>query len=96
MFTENILLDLDWGTGGLLIGKNSASLLLLRQWRLIRLCLDEISIHRVFVMPSSDSSLSLFVNGVMYFKLKKINMVESIKSGIRQRVRKYNNEHNNE
>lgn len=50
VYRENILLTLIGALAGLLIGKICTALLL-RQWRLIRLCLDEISIHQVSCMP---------------------------------------------
>ena len=80
VYRENILLTIIGAVMGLLIGK------LLHRFIIETVEIDSVMFGRN-IDPSSflyafllTVAFSIFVNGVMYFKLKKINMVESLKS----------------
>ena len=80
VYRENILLTLIGALAGLLIGK------ILHRFIIETVEIDSVMFGRNIDPPSFlyafllTVAFSLFVNGVMYFKLKKINMVESLKS----------------
>ena len=80
VYRENILLTLIGSLAGLLIGK------ILHRFIVETVEIDSVMFGRNIDPPSFlyafllTVAFSLFVNGVMYFKLKKINMVESLKS----------------
>ena len=80
VYRENILLTLIGALAGLLIGK------ILHRFIVETVEIDSVMFGRNIDPPSFLYAFlltvvfSLFVNGVMYFKLKKINMVESLKS----------------
>ena len=80
VYRENILLTLIGALAGLLIGK------ILHRFIVETVEIDSVMFGRNIDPPSFlyafllTVAFSLFVNGVMYFKLKKINMVESLKS----------------
>ena len=80
VYRENILLTLIGSVFGMLLGK------ILHRFIIVTVEIDSdmfgrnintISFVYAFLLTVV---FSLFVNGVMYFKLKKINMVESLKS----------------
>lgn len=80
VYRENILLTLIGALAGLVIGK------ILHRFIVETVEIDSVMFGRN-IDPTSflyafllTVAFSLFVNGVMYFKLKKINMVESLKS----------------
>ena len=80
VYRENILLTLIGALAGMGLGR------LLLQFIIVTVEVDEIMFGRVIHFPSYLYSLlftlgfSMFVNWVMYFKLKRIDMVESLKS----------------
>lgn len=80
VYRENILLTLIGALAGMGLGR------LLLQFVIVTVEVDEIMFGRVIHFPSYMYSFlftlgfSMFVNWVMYFKLKRINMVESLKS----------------
>ena len=80
VYRENILLTLIGALAGLLIGK------ILHRFIVETVEIDSVMFGRNINTISFVYAFlltvvfSLFVNGVMYFKLKKINMVESLKS----------------
>lgn len=80
VYRENILLTLIGSVMGLLIGK------ILHRFIIETVEIDSVMFGRNIDPPSFlyafllTVAFSLFVNGVMYFKLKKIDMVESLKS----------------
>ena len=80
VYRENILLTLIGALAGLVIGK------ILHRFIVETVEIDSVMFGRNIDPPSFlyafllTVAFSLFVNGVMYFKLKKINMVESLKS----------------
>ena len=75
VYRENILLTLIGSVFGMLLGK------ILHRFIIVTVMfgrnINTISFVYAFLLTVV---FSLFVNGVMYFKLKKINMVESLKS----------------
>lgn len=80
VYRENILLTLIGSVFGMLLGK------ILHRFIIVTVEIDSVMFGRnintisfVYAFLLTDV-FSLFVNGVMYFKLKKINMVESLKS----------------
>lgn len=80
VYRENILLTLIGSVFGMLLGK------ILHRFIIVTVEIDSVMFGRnintiSFVYAFLLTVIfSLFVNGVMYFKLKKINMVESLKS----------------
>ena len=80
VYRENILLTLIGSVFGMLLGK------ILHRFIIVTVEIDSVMFGRnintiSFVYPFLLTVVfSLFVNWVMYFKLKKINMVESLKS----------------
>lgn len=80
VYRENILLTLIGSVFGMLLGK------ILHRFIIVTVEIDSVMFGRNINMISFVYAFlltvvfSLFVNGVMYFKLKKINMVESLKS----------------
>lgn len=80
VYRENILLTLIGSLVGMGLGR------LLLQFVIVTVEVDEIMFGRVIHFPSYMYSFlftlgfSMFVNWVMYFKLKRIDMVESLKS----------------
>ena len=81
VYRENILLTLIGSVFGMLLGKILHRFIIVTVEIDSGLCLEGILIRSVFVYAFLLTVVfSLFVNGVMYFKLKKINMVESLKS----------------
>lgn len=80
VYRENILLTLIGSVFGMLLGK------ILHRFIIVTVEIDSVMFGRNINTISFVSAFlltvvfSLFVNGVMYFKLKKINMVESLKS----------------
>ena len=80
VYRENILLTLIGSVFGMLLGK------ILHRFIIVTVEIDSVMFGRNIDPPSFlyafllTVAFSLFVNGVMYFKLKKINMVESLKS----------------
>lgn len=80
VYRENILLTLIGSLFGMILGK------ILHQFIIVTVEIESVMFARN-IDPSSflygfilTIIFSCFVNGVMYFKLKKINMVESLKS----------------
>ena len=80
VYRENILLTLIGSVFGMLLGK------ILPRFIIVTVEIDSVMFGRNINTISFVYAFlltvvfSLFVNGVMYFKLKKINMVESLKS----------------
>lgn len=80
VYRENILLTLIGSVFGILLGK------ILHRFIIVTVEIDSVMFGRNINTISFVYAFlltvvfSLFVNGVMYFKLKKINMVESLKS----------------
>lgn len=80
VYRENILLTLIGSVLGMLLGK------ILHRFIIVTVEIDSVMFGRNINTISFVYAFlltvvfSLFVNGVMYFKLKKINMVESLKS----------------
>ena len=80
VYRENILLTLIGSGFGMLLGK------ILHRFIIVTVEIDSVMFGRNINTISFVYAFlltvvfSLFVNGVMYFKLKKINMVESLKS----------------
>ena len=80
VYRENILLTLIGSVFGMLLGK------ILHRFISVTVEIDSVMFGRNINTISFVYAFlltvvfSLFVNGVMYFKLKKINMVESLKS----------------
>lgn len=80
VYRENILLTLIGSVFGMLLGK------ILHRFIIVTVEIDSVMFGRNINMISFVYAFlltvvfSLFVNWVMYFKLKKINMVESLKS----------------
>ena len=80
VYRENILLTLIGSVFGMLLGK------ILHRFIIVTVEIDSVMFGRNINTISFEYAFlltvvfSLFVNGVMYFKLKKINMVESLKS----------------
>lgn len=80
VYRENILLTLIGSVFGMLLGK------ILHRFIIVTVEIDSVMFGRNIITISFVYAFlltvvfSLFVNGVMYFKLKKINMVESLKS----------------
>lgn len=80
VFRENILLTFIGAAAGVILGK------ILHLFVIQTVEVDAAMFGRVINLPSYFYSLmftvgfSLLINGIMYFKLKKINMVESLKS----------------
>lgn len=80
VYRENILLTFIGAFAGMIIGK------MLLQFVIVTVEVNEAMFGREIHWPSYLYSLlftvgfSMFVNWVMYFKLKKIDMVESLKS----------------
>lgn len=80
VYRENILLTLIGSVFGMLLGK------ILHRFIIVTVEIDSVMFGRNINTISFVYAFlltvvfSLFVNGVMYFKLKKINMVESLKS----------------
>lgn len=80
VYRENILLTLLGSVFGMLLGK------ILHRFIIVTVEIDSVMFGRNINTISFVYAFlltvvfSLFVNGVMYFKLKKINMVESLKS----------------
>ena len=80
VYRENILLTLIGSVFGMLLGK------ILHRFIIVTVEIDSVMFGRNINSISFVYAFlltvvfSLFVNGVMYFKLKKINMVESLKS----------------
>lgn len=80
VYRENIILTVIGALFGMFLGK------LLHQFVIVTVEIDSVMFGRE-IDPSSfvysfliTIGFSLFVNAVMYFKLKRINMVESLKS----------------
>ena len=80
VFRENIILTLIGAAGGVVLGK------ILHAFIIETVEVDSVMFGRSIYLPSFLYSLlftilfSLLINGIMYFKLKKIDMVESLKS----------------
>lgn len=80
VFRENILLTFIGAVIGIVLGK------ILHLFTIQTVEVDAVMFGRSIYLPSFIYSLlftvgfSLLINGIMYFKLKKINMVESLKS----------------
>lgn len=80
VFRENILLTFIGAVVGIMLGK------ILHLFIIQTVEVDAAMFGRSIYLPSFLYSLlftvgfSLLINGIMYFKLKKINMVESLKS----------------
>lgn len=80
VYRENIILTLIGGAAGIVMG------ILLHKYVIVTVEIDTAMFGRNIGFSSFAYSFlitlgfSFFVNGVMYFKLKKINMVESLKS----------------
>lgn len=80
VYRENILLTLIGSVFGMLLGK------ILHRFIIVTVEIDSVMFGRNINTISFVYAFlltvvfSLFVNGVMYFKLQKINMVESLKS----------------
>lgn len=80
VYRENILLTLIGSVFGMLLGK------ILHRFIIVTVEIDSVMFGRNINTISFVYAFlltvvfSLFVNGVMYFKLKKINMVESLKN----------------
>lgn len=80
VYRENIILTLIGSLFGMALGK------ILHQFIIVTVEIDSVMFGRNVDVSSFVYSFlltvvfSCFVNGVMYFKLKKINMVESLKS----------------
>lgn len=80
VYRENILLTLIGSVFGMILGK------ILHRFIIVTVEIDSVMFGRNINTISFVYAFlltvvfSLFVNGVMYFKLKKINMVESLKS----------------
>lgn len=80
VYRENILLTLIGAIAGMGIGR------ILLQFIVVTVEVDDVMFGRVIHFPSYFLSFlftlafSFFVNWVMYFKLKRIDMVESLKS----------------
>lgn len=80
VFRENILLTLIGAAAGIVLGK------ILHLFVIQTVEVDAAMFGRIINLPSYIYSLlftvgfSLLINGIMYFKLKKISMVESLKS----------------
>lgn len=80
VYRENILLTLIGIGVGVILGR------MLHQFTIVTVEIDNVMFGRNINAMSYVYSIlftvgfSLFVNGVMYYKLKKINMVESLKS----------------
>ena len=80
VFRENILLTFIGAVVGVVLGK------VLHLFIIQTVEVDAAMFGRSIYLPSFLYSLlftvgfSLLINGIMYFKLKKINMVESLKS----------------
>ena len=80
VYRENILLTMIGSVFGMLLGK------ILHRFIIVTVEIDSVMFGRNINTISFVYAFlltvvfSLFVNGVMYFKLKKINMVESLKS----------------
>ncbi|MBR1692251.1 MAG: FtsX-like permease family protein [Lachnospiraceae bacterium] len=80
VFRENTVLTVLGGLLGLFLGK------LLHQYVMFNIDLDAVAFETYIAGKSYAYSIALtfvfamFVNGMMYFKLKKINMAESLKS----------------
>ena len=80
VFRENILLTFIGAAVGVVLGK------VLHLFTIQTVEVDAAMFGRSIYLPSFIYSLlftvgfSLLINGIMYFKLKKINMVESLKS----------------
>ena len=80
VYRENIILTAVGALAGILMGK------ILHQFVIVTVEIDSVMFGRNIDLSSFvygfliTMGFSLFVNGVMYFKLKKIDMVESLKS----------------
>lgn len=80
VFRENILLTMIGAVVGVVLGK------ILHLFTIQTVEVDAAMFGRTICLPSYIYSLlftigfSLLINGIMYFKLKKISMVESLKS----------------
>lgn len=80
VFRENIILTFVGAAGGIILGK------ILHAFIIETVEVDSAMFGRVIYLPSFIYSLlftiafSLLINGIMYLKLKKIDMVESLKS----------------
>ena len=80
VYRENVLLTLIGAVAGCGLGK------LLHQYVIVTVEIEEVMFGRNVNLPSFLYSFlftiafALFVNWVMYYKLKKIDMVESLKS----------------
>ena len=80
VYRENIILTLIGSLFGMILGK------ILHQFIIVTVEIDSVMFGRNVDVSSFLYAFlltvvfSCFVNGVMYFKLKKINMVESLKS----------------
>jgi putative ABC transport system permease protein len=80
VFRENVVLTVIGAAAGVVLGK------ILHQFVIVTVEVDEVMFGRVINLPSYIYSIILtflfaaFVNWLMHFKLKKIDMVESLKS----------------
>lgn len=80
MYRENMILTLVGTLAGVILG------ILLHRFVIETVEIDSVMFGRIIHFPSYVYSVlftvgfSVFVNWVMYFKLKKIDMVESLKS----------------
>ncbi len=80
VFRENVILTVLGAAAGVVLGK------VLHQFVIVTVEVDEVMFGRVINLPSYIYSIILtilfatFVNWLMHFKLKKIDMVESLKS----------------
>ena len=80
VYRENMILTVLGALAGILLGK------FLHQFVIVTVEIDSAMFGRNIDFSSFvygfliTVAFSVFVNGVMYFKLKKINMVESLKS----------------
>ena len=80
VYRENVLLTLIGAVAGMILGW------VLLQFVIVTVEVDDVMFGRVIDFTSYLYSFlftlgfSMFVNWVMYFKLKKIDMVESLKS----------------
>ena len=80
MYRENIILTLIGGLFGMILGR------ILHQFIIVTVEIESVMFGRNIDVSSFIFSFlitlafSFFVNGVMYFKLRKIDMVESLKS----------------
>ena len=80
VYRENIILTVIGALFGMLLGR------ILHQFVIVTVEIDSVMFGRNIDLSSFIYSFlitmgfSFFVNAVMYFKLKRINMVESLKS----------------